>query len=132
MEAACGSTGVARSAERDALETGFARALIIGGVLVVALIGVHGYNATRFNVGELRASAEPLLARARQINERARSEYQDLALATLAPSPLDGPYYWFDDKLDEAVTIKEPGDDLVAADSAIVHAFDSRTAPVPA
>jgi hypothetical protein len=61
---------------------GFARALIIGGVLVVALLGVHAYNATRFNVGELRASAETLLARARQISDRARSEYEDTNMTT--------------------------------------------------
>jgi hypothetical protein len=83
---------------------------------VVALIGVHGYNETRFNLGELRASAEPLLARARQISDRARSEYEDLALATLAPSPLNEPYYRLDDKLNEAETIEQPADGLVTAD----------------
>jgi hypothetical protein len=98
---------------------------------VVALIGVHGYNETRFNLGELRASAEPLLARARQISDRARSEYEDLALATLAPSPLNGPYYRLDDKLNEAETIEQPADGLVTADGAIVHAFEFENAAKP-
>jgi len=103
---------------------GFARALIIGVVVpVVALVGVHAYNAARLDVSELRANAEPLLARARAISEQARPEYEDLALAKLPPNPLNGPFYRLDDQLHEAETIEEPTG-VVTADGAIVHAFE--------
>jgi hypothetical protein len=71
----------------------FARVLVIGGgVLVLALIGVHAYNAAYLDPGAWRANAEPLLARARAISERAPPEYQDLALATLPPSSIRGAF----------------------------------------
>jgi len=84
----------------------FVRRLAIGlAVVVVALLGLHAYNFVRIHAGQLAASAEPLIERARAISERARPEYQDLALARLAPNPHNGSFYRFDDNLHEAEVI---------------------------
>jgi hypothetical protein len=48
-------------------------------VAMLGLAGVHAYNFVHLDVGAFHAATEPLLARAREINERARPEYQDLA-----------------------------------------------------
>jgi hypothetical protein len=59
---------------------GFVRMSLIGLVVaVLGLAGVHAYNFVHLDVGAFHAAAEPLLARAREINERARPEYHDLA-----------------------------------------------------
>jgi hypothetical protein len=71
----------------------FARDLVINsGVLVLALISVHADNVAYLDPGAWRANAEPLLARARAIIERARPEYQDLAQATLPPWSIRGAF----------------------------------------
>ncbi|MGH6921106.1 MAG: hypothetical protein ACREJ0_25790, partial [Geminicoccaceae bacterium] len=72
----------------------FGRILLIGLLLVVvALLGLHAYNFVRLDAAQLSASAEPVLERARALAERARPEYQELALARLAPNSYNGPYY---------------------------------------
>jgi arylsulfatase A-like enzyme len=87
----------------------FGRILLIGLLLVVVvLLGLHAYNYVRLDAAQLSASAEPVLERARAIAERARPEYQDLALARLAPNPHNGSYYRLDDNLHDAKVIDEP------------------------
>ena len=79
-------------------------------VLVLGLAGVHAYNIARLDPGAWRADAEPLLERAHAISERARPEYQDLALATLPPSPHNGSFYRLDDRLHEGDVVAQPAD----------------------
>jgi hypothetical protein len=100
-------------------------------VLVLALIGVHAYNVVYLDPGAWRAEAEPLLARARAISERARPEYQDLALARLPPNPHNGPFHRLDDRLHEAEIVEQPAA-VAGADGAVVHAFDFDDAGTPA
>jgi arylsulfatase A-like enzyme len=92
-------------------------------VLVLALVGVHAYNLVYLDPGAWRAKAEPLLARARAISERARPEYQDLALARLPPNPHNAAFYRLDDRLHEAEIVEQPAA-VAGADRAVVHAFD--------
>jgi hypothetical protein len=56
----------------------------------------------RIDASRLAASAAPVVERARAISGRAHPEYQDLALARLAPDRHNGPFYRFDDKPHEA------------------------------
>ncbi|MGH6899171.1 MAG: sulfatase-like hydrolase/transferase [Geminicoccaceae bacterium] len=110
---------------------GFVRVSIIGViVLVLALVGVHAYNFALLDPGAWRAGAEPLLARARAISERARPEYQDLALATLPPNPHNGPFYRLDDRLHEAEIVERPAA-VAEADGAVLYAFDFDDADSP-
>src|SRR5919106_358705 len=102
-------------------------ALVIFGL---ALVGVHAYNFVRLDVGAWRADAEPLLARARQISERARPEYQDLALARLPPNPHSGPFYRLDDRLHDAETVEQPAA-VAEVDGSVIHAFDFDDADRP-
>jgi arylsulfatase A-like enzyme len=99
-------------------------------VLVLALVGVHAYNFVLLDAGAWRASAEPLLARARAISERARPEYQDLALARLPPNPRNEPLHRLDDRLHEAKTVEQPPA-IAEADGAVLYALDFDTADKP-
>jgi hypothetical protein len=109
----------------------FGRALLIGGgVVVIALVGVHAYNATRVDIGGLRASAETILERAHDVSARARPEYEELALATLPPNPLNGPFYRLDDLLHRAKVVEQPGG-VVMADGAVLHAFEFESGGAP-
>jgi hypothetical protein len=107
------------------------RTLIIGtAVALIALAGLHVYNASRLDVSGLRAGAERLLERATKISERARPEYAELALATLPPNPLNGSFYRFDDHLHEAKIIEEPVG-VAMDDGAILHAFEFENGAAP-
>jgi arylsulfatase len=75
---------------------------------VVALLGLHAYNFVRLDAAQLAASAAPVLERARAISERAHPDYQDLALARLAPSSHNGDFYRFDDNLHQATVVEQP------------------------
>jgi hypothetical protein len=109
----------------------FARVLIIGAVvLVLAVLGVHVYNVLYLDPGAWRADAEPLLARARAISERARPEYQDVAMATLPPNPHNGPFYRLDDRLHEAEILEQPAV-VAGADGGVIYAFDFDDAATP-
>lgn len=102
----------------------FARSLVIGAALVLcALIGLHVYNFVRLDAAELRANALPLLERAQDISERARPEYQDLALARLPPNPNNGLFYRFDDKLHEAKVVAAPPE-VATDENGIVLGFE--------
>jgi arylsulfatase A-like enzyme len=103
----------------------FARVSIIGVVvLVLTLVGVHVYNIVHLDPGAWRANAEPLLTRAREISERARPEYQDLALATLPPNPHTGPFYRLDDRLHEAEILDQPPAAPQPDDGMALYAFE--------
>jgi hypothetical protein len=99
-------------------------------VLVLGLVGVHAYNIARLDPGAWRADAEPLLERAQAISERARPEYQDLALATLPPNPHNGSFYRLDDRLLEANVVERPVA-ATEADGAVLYAFDFDDAASP-
>ena len=106
-------------------------AAIVGAiVLVLGLVGVHAYNIARLDPGAWRADAEPLLERAQAISERARPEYQDLALATLPPNPHNGSFYRLDDRLLEADAVEQPVA-ATEADGAVLYAFDFDDAASP-
>jgi arylsulfatase A-like enzyme len=114
------------------LKRRFGRVLISGGVvLVLALVGVHGYNVMRLDPGAWRAAAEPLLARARAISERARPEYQDLVLATLPPNPHNGPFHRLDDRLHDAEILEQPPAVAEADDGMALYAFEFDDAGSP-
>jgi arylsulfatase A-like enzyme len=99
-------------------------------VLVLGLVGVHVYNFTRMDLGAWRAAGEPLLQRAQAIRERARPEYQDLALATLPPNPHNGSFYRLDDLLLDADLVEEPVA-VEQADGAVLYAVDFEHADSP-
>ena len=99
-------------------------------VLVLALVGVHAYNFILLDPGAWRASAEPLLARARAISQLARPEYQDLALATLPPNPRNESFHRLDDRLHEAKIVEQPPV-IAEADGAVLYALDFDTADKP-
>jgi arylsulfatase A-like enzyme len=108
---------------------GFIPAAIVG-LIVLGLVGVHAYNISRLDPGAWRADAEPLLERAQAISERARPEYQDLALATLPPNPHNGSVYRLDDRLLEADTVEQPVA-ATEADGAVLYALDFDDAASP-
>jgi arylsulfatase A-like enzyme len=96
------------------------RGLVIGLVLIVVLLlGLHAYNFVRLDAGQLAASVEPVLDRARALSELARPEYQDLALARLAPNPHNGYFYRFDDNLHQAKVVGAQPNAFVAEDVVI-------------
>jgi arylsulfatase A-like enzyme len=103
---------------------GLARSLVVAVVVaVLGFAGLHAYNFVRLDLGAWRADAESLLVRARAISERARPEYQDLALATLPPNPHNGPFWRLDDRLHDAEIIEQPAV-ATGADGAVVYAFE--------
>jgi arylsulfatase A-like enzyme len=81
---------------------------VILGLLFLALVTLHIANYVRVDSGELAAAIEPLLERARDIERRARPEYQSHALATLPENGLNGAFYRFDDHLAEAKVVRAP------------------------
>ena len=103
---------------------GWARPALVGGLAVlVALAGVHAYNFVRLDAAALRADAQPLLERAREISERARPEYQELALARLPANPLNAPYYRLDDLLHDAEVVGGPPK-VAEANGTVIQAFE--------
>lgn len=103
--------------------------MVVGGLIVVGLAGLHVFNHARLDAGTLRANAQPILDEARALSEKAKPEYQELALATLPPNPLNGAFYRLDQMLDRAAMKEAP----VAAKSgdAVIQSldFESPTAP---
>jgi arylsulfatase A-like enzyme len=99
------------------------RRIVVGGAAVLAvLVGLQVVNYLRLDLGALGTNAEPILAEAHALTEKAKPEYQELALATLPPNLLNGPYHRLDDMLDRAVVKQEPPP--VAVDGAVVAAFE--------
>ena len=97
------------------------RAILLAGAVVLAGLAVlHGVNYARLDPGELETRAAPILAEAQALSERARPEYQDLALATLPRNALNGDYHRLDDLLPEAEVTREPAP---AGEAGIVHEF---------
>ena len=110
---------------------GFFRVSLVGIiVLLLGLAGLHAYNIARLDPGAWRAAAEPLLQRAQAISERARPEYQDLALARLPPNPQNGAFYRLDDRLHEAEIVEQPVA-VTEADGAVLYALDFDDADSP-
>jgi arylsulfatase A-like enzyme len=90
------------------MRKGLARGGAVLGLAAAGLLGLHAYNYARMDASALNANAAPLLERARALSERARPEYQELALATLPPNPLNGPAVRLDEMLDRAVATERP------------------------
>lgn len=67
--------------------------------VAAAVIAFHAANALRLEPGPgiIRQSSTSLLDRVRLTTDRARSEYQELALARLPPNPNTGEFFRFDD-----------------------------------
>ena len=86
-------------------------------------------NYARLDAGALRANVEPVLAEARALSEKAKPEYQELALATLPPNPRTGEYFRLDDMLDRAVVKQAPP--AATVENAVIQAleFDDPAAP---
>ena len=84
------------------------RPRVILTILLVAMVGIHVWNYLRVNAGGLAAGIEPLIERTREIERRARPEYQDHVLATLPPNADNGPFHRLDDLLAEAETREAP------------------------
>jgi arylsulfatase A-like enzyme len=70
--------------------------------ITLAVIVLHIVNAIRIDMFELNGHVEEAVDRAEAISEQAVPEYQDLALARLAPNPLNGEFYRFDDNIASA------------------------------
>ena len=112
------------------MASGLTKRILVGGGAVLALVAaLHVYNYLRLDLGALSANVEPVLAEARALSEKAKPEYQELALATLPPNPKNGTFYRLDDMLDRAVVKQEPPAGTV--DSALIGAleFDDPAAP---
>jgi arylsulfatase len=101
-----------------------ARSLLVGCIfLVVAMLGLHAYNFVLLDPLQLATNAAPVLDRARAISDRAHPEYQNLALARLAPNPHNGPFYRFDDKLHQAKPAG-PQPKVSVAEDLIIDGFE--------
>lgn len=96
------------------------RVLVGGGVVVAALAALHVYNYVR--LGALETNAEPILAHARALSDKAKPEYQELALATLPANPMNGTFYRLDDMLDRATMKQAPLDQ--AAERSVIGALE--------
>ncbi|MGE3292119.1 MAG: sulfatase [Geminicoccaceae bacterium] len=88
--------------------------------LVVGLAVLHLVNYLRLDAGALAESSERVLAEARELQDRAQPEYQEVALAAMRPNPRTGEYLRLDDALDRAKVNLEPaagppGEDVIAA-----------------
>jgi arylsulfatase A-like enzyme len=105
-------------AGRTAKRVGFAA------VVVMALgAALHAYNYVRLDAGALRTNIEPVLERSRELRDKARPEYQELALATLPRNALNGPGYRLDELADRAFVKEKPASTDGNA-QAILRAFD--------
>ena len=98
------------------------RILAGGGVVIAVVAALHVYNYVRLDVGALEANVEPILTNARALSEKAKPEYQELALATLPANPMNGPFFRLDDMLDRAVVKQAPPE--MAAERAVVGALE--------
>lgn len=98
------------------------RIAVGGGIVVAVVAALHVYNYIRLDVGALQANAEPILANARALSEKAKPEYQELALATLPANPMNGPFFRLDDMLDRAVVKQQPPE--MAAERAVVGSLE--------
>ncbi len=93
-------------------------------LVVLAVLAVtSAIGHVRLGGGALTAQTDAVVARSRDVAERARPEYQELALATLPKNPINGDYVVLDLLLDEARIVEPPAtsDD---ADGSIVFALD--------
>ena len=108
----------------------FVPAAIVG--VVVVVLGLVGYMPTTSPawIWAHRAPANRCSSAPRRSSERARPEYQDLALATLPPNPRNGSFYRLDDRLLEAKIVEQPV--IAEADGAVLYAFDFDDAANPA
>lgn len=75
--------------------------------LILAGVALHVVNAARFDRGAGSAAAA-LLERAQQTAEKARKEYQELALARLPGNPNNGAFFRFDDNYLSATQVEKP------------------------
>ena len=105
------------------------RILVGGGTFLALVAALHVYNYLRLDLGALSANVQPILVEARALSEKAKPEYQELALATLPPNPVNGPFHRLDDLLDRAVVTQEPPPSAV--DSALIGALEFNDPAAP-
>jgi arylsulfatase A-like enzyme len=94
----------------------------VAGLVVAGLVAVAAVNHVRLDAGTMAVSAERVVERAQALSQRARPEYQEVALASLPPNPRNGPGYRLDEMLDRAVLVEPPAPP--ADDSGVVFALD--------
>jgi arylsulfatase A-like enzyme len=92
-------------------------------MFLLALVALHIWNHMRVDAGGLSAAIEPLLERSREIEGRARPEYEAHALATLSPSLNNGAYYRLDDLLGDAEVANAPSLEA-SGEEAILYALE--------
>ena len=110
---------------------GWPRAALLGAGLTLAMLtALSLVNDHRLGTGSLLASVESSVEQAKALGERARPEYQELALATLPPNPNNGEFIRLDDMLDRAV-LREAPLAATSQDDGIVYAleFDDPASP---
>ncbi len=98
------------------------RPRVILSVLLLMLVALHVANHVRVDAGGLSAAIEPLIERARELEGRARPEYQSHALATLPPSEINGAFYRLDERLAEAKVAHAPKLEA-SGDAAVLYAL---------
>src|SRR5688572_4048734 len=107
------------------MATRLARRGLMGvAAVVIALVVLHIYNHLRLDAGELVDRVEPILSQAHAMSEKAKPEYQELALATLPRNAMTGPYYRLDEMLDRAVPTPPPDKAVAGAEVSVVHGFE--------
>jgi len=96
----------------------------------VAIIALHVFNAVRLDVFELSSNVNIVVERVEGVSRQALPEYQDLALARLAPSPVNGYIHRFDDNL-ESAKITDKSDTTSGANSEFVFQLEFDQTPEP-
>jgi arylsulfatase A-like enzyme len=103
--------------------------MVAGGVIVAALTGLHLYNYLRLDAGALGVNVQPVLDQAQALSEKAKPEYQELALATLPPNPRTGSFFRLDQMLDRAVTKEAPA--VAKVDGGVIQSLDFESPAAP-
>jgi hypothetical protein len=98
------------------------------GLLVVAGIGLavalHLVNAFRLDAVDLARSVNTMVDRMEEVSRNALPEYQDLAVARLPSSPINGETYRFDDNLHQARVIDRSSGPLPGEGSEFVFQLE--------
>lgn len=82
--------------------------LALGFLLGAGLALVSVVNHFRIQGATLQRQLGAVIARSEYIRDHARPGYQDEILASLPANPLNGPFFRLDERLAEAVAIREP------------------------
>lgn len=81
---------------------------LVAAVVIIALAVLSLVNYRRIDAGGLKAGVAALVERNRELEKRARPEYQEHALAALAPNAANGAYYRLDEHVADARVVAAP------------------------